>query len=312
MTVDDGRLSALAKGQHGVFSRLQARQAGLTDNMLRSRVQSGILVKVGISTFSSPLIPDSVRRRLAAAILDVGEPVWVSHRTAAALHGFDGFALKEPFDLLFPRGRFVERPATKTHTTKDHGKVDTCTVEGFPVTSATRTIIDLAACEPVPRMVAAIDSAVRDRLTTEHFLRRRVVELRTRGRHGVPALADILDGERAWLGGHSYLERRFLELLRRHGLPRPRTQVVTATDAKRVIRVDCLYEGTPLVVELLGFRWHRTAADLTRDARRISDLVLAGYRPLQFTYEDVVLGSRQALHRLRRALAAVGLLPNAA
>lgn len=53
------------------------------------------------------------------------------------------------------------------HRCRDIVRLDVAVVDDIPTTSATRTIIDLAAVEPPSRLATAIDSALRDRLTTE-------------------------------------------------------------------------------------------------------------------------------------------------
>lgn len=42
------------------------------------------------------------------------------------------------------------------------------------------------------------------------------------------------------------------------------------------------------MVELLGYHWHRTKAQMARDAERLNALVLYGFTPFQFTYDQVV------------------------
>ena len=55
------------------------------------------------------------------------------------------------------------------------------------------------------------------------------------------------------------------------------------------MRVDCRFPGTPVIVEVLGYRWHRgNRSQFNRDAERVNALVLQGYVVLQFTYDHVV------------------------
>ena len=42
------------------------------------------------------------------------------------------------------------------------------------------------------------------------------------------------------------------------------------------------------VVELLGYRFHRTKQQMARDAERLNALVIDGFTPFQFTYDQVV------------------------
>ena len=108
------------------------------------------------------------------------------------------------------------------------------------------------------------------------------------GRYGLPTLLDVLAGHEATRGGHSWLERRFLRLLADAGLPRPQTQRVLTRAGDRLVRVDCHFPGTKVVVELLGYRFHRSKAQLSRDAMRMNTLIADGHLPYQFTYAQVV------------------------
>jgi hypothetical protein len=175
-------------------------------------------------------------------------------------------------------------------------------VDGIPTMSATRTIIDLAASESRDRLATAIDSALRDRLTSEDFLHRRIVELRCRGRAGLAGLVSVLEGNEITRGGHSWLERRFLVLLAEMGLPKPLTQAIVGTRKARLIRVDCRFPGTNVVVELLGYRFHRTVMEMQNDAERVNRMILDGLHPLQCTYIDVASESPMMMASLREAL----------
>jgi hypothetical protein len=185
MAEADRRIAATARGQHASFSRRQARAAGLTDAMLRSRVQSGTLLQPGPNVFSSSLAPASALAALWNVVLDIGNPVWVAGATACAVHGLDGTtALLRPSSVVVPRGRYVTRPDVEVRTAVRIDAIDTCVVDRLPVLSATRCIIELAATAGADELAAAIDGALRDRLTTEDFLRRRALILRGKGRPG--------------------------------------------------------------------------------------------------------------------------------
>ena len=277
--------------------------------MLRSRVQSGTLLQPGPNVFSSSLAPASALADLWNIVLDIGAPVWVAGPSAGAVHGLDGDggALLRPFSVVVPRGRFLTRPDVEVRTAVRIEAIDTCLVDRLPVLSATRCIIDLAATAGADELTAAVDGALRDRLTTEDFLRRRALALRGKGRPGVSLLLDVLDGKDVSRGGHSYLERAFLALVRRAGLPAPTCQVELDRDGRLIGRVDCVFPPGDLVVELLGHRWHRSAAQMRRDVERINQLQLSGRIGLQFTFaqvvddEDAVVADvRAALDRARR------------
>jgi hypothetical protein len=281
------QIVADAKGQRGYFTRQQATAGGVTRSMLRSRVQSGNLQRTFVQTFSSPLLAESDLGLLQALMIDIGGQVWACGPTAAALHGFDGYQLRAPFHLLIERNRRLQRSGHVIHSTRTLPLIDRATVHGFTVTSATRSIIDLAATDSALRVTAALDSALRDGLTAETFLHQRISALQTRGRSGCAQLLAIIEGVEASRGGQSWLERRFLELVLAAGLPRPETQVVLSRAQDRTVRVDCLFRSGRIVVELLGYRWHRSRDQMQRDAERMNRLQLDGWRVIQFTYSDV-------------------------
>jgi hypothetical protein len=112
----------------------------------------------------------------------------------------------------------------------------------------------------------------------------------------------VLEGNEITRGGHSWLERRFLVLLDEAGLPRPLTQAIVGQRKLRLIRVDCRFPGTNVVVELLGYRFHRTVMEMQNDTERMNRMILDGLHPLQCTYVDVASASPVMLASIREAL----------
>ncbi len=249
-----------------------------------------------------PTVTDRQFAALVALVADVGEPCWASGSTAAALHGFDGFELRAPFHITTTRDRNVRRIGHVIHTTTDLELIDRDTKLGLPVFSATRTLIDISRSVKPTALTTAVDSALRDGATSEEFLHRRIAALRTSGRPGLLALLSVLEGAEIIRGGQSWLERETLRLLDRAGLPRPSTQVVLGRRGDRLIRVDFLFPGTPVVVEALGYRWHRTGAQMRIDVERGNELLLKGYVLLQFTYSQIVEEPQHVVATIRTAL----------
>jgi len=247
-------------------------------------------------------VPATSMADLAALVVDCGPGAVASGPTAAALHRFDGFDLRRPFHVTVPRGRNVQRAHHLVHTTIELPRADCTSVDGIRSMSATRTLIDLARFVSARSLTAALDSALRDGLTAEVVLHRRIVDLRSKGRFGIPGLLAVIEGSDITRGGHSWLERRYLELTAGAGLPRPETQCVLSRSRDRLVRVDVRYPGTPVVVELLGYRWHRSQAQMGRDAERLNALVLDGFAPMQFTYDQIVTEPAWVLTQVRAAL----------
>lgn len=303
MTNTYRRAITVATGQLGLLSRRQANGVGMTNAQLRSRVSSGSLVQVGTDTFRLPGAPTGVHAELMALMIDIGGDVFASGPTAAALHGFDGYRLRPPFDVTIRRGRDVKRVGHRIHTTACLDRIDRAVVDGIPVLSGARTLIDLARTESRERLTVAFDSGLRDGRFNESLVHRRIVALRSRGRFGIPRLLEAIEGAEVVRGGHSWLEREFLRLVASSGLPVPNTQQVLSRAGDRLVRVDFHFVGTPVVVEVLGYRWHRTKEQLRRDTERTNALLADGFRPYQFSYEHVAERPSEVVTTLRTALA---------
>jgi very-short-patch-repair endonuclease len=302
MTNTYHRIMAVATGQLGLLSRRQANGVGVTNAQLRSRVSSGSLLQVGADTFRLPGAPTSAHADLLALMLDIGGEVWASGPTAAALHGFDGYRLKPPFDVTILRGRDVKRVGHWIHTTASLALIDRAVVEGTTTLSGARTLIDLARTESRERLTAAFDSGLRDGKFNEALVHRRIVALRSKGRFGIPRLLDAIEGAEAIRGGHSWLEREYLRLVVAAALPIPLTQQVLTRAGDKLVRVDFRFANTPVVVEVLGYQFHRSRAHLRRDADRMNAMLADGLQPYQFSYEHVVEAPESVVATTRSAL----------
>jgi very-short-patch-repair endonuclease len=291
-------VAALATSQHGVVHRDQVLALGYPKHQLARWVRAGRLIRLGADTFVFTGAPSTWEQSLAAGLLELGDGALVAGRSAAALLAFDGFP-PGPVEFLVPRPRRGLAPDRQVHTSKAIGPADRTTRMGFACTSASRTIIDLAAEATAVELGRAIDSALRDRLASEAFLRRRLAALRGSGRPGVRLLDDVLLDS----GGHSHLERRFLAVVRESGLRRPVCQVVHRRGSRVVARTDFCWEAERLVAEVAGHLRHASPSERQRDAERHTELQLLGYLVLTFTYDDVFGRPSWVTARLREALA---------
>lgn len=254
--------------------RRQATSNGQLDDEFRSRDQSGLLL--------------ARRAELLHLIRDVEVPCWAYGATATGLQQMDGFMLAPPFDVVVERGHNVRRVGHSVHTTTYLPLIDRAMPFGIPSMSPTRALICLAD-DHDPQVVArALDGAIRDGQTTEDFLHRRIADLRRSGRRGIRGILEVIEGIEVTRGGQSWLETEFLRLVEGAGLPRPLTQQVLGRRGDRLIRVDFRFPDTDVVVEVLGYRYHRTPSQLIGDAERINRLQLEGFHVLQYTYHHVV------------------------
>lgn len=277
------QLVATMSAQHGLVSLDQLRGLGVTRSDIQVAHRQRWLERVGPRVYGTPAAPPTLDWQRTFALLAAGPAVMLSHRCSAVLHEFDRFHF-DIVEVTTPRGGRGRRLPFVVHTTKDLGPLDRVTVRGYPCTSGTRTIIDLAHLRITPFLLeAAIDSAVRLGLSAPLVIVERLAQLRGPGRWG----ARVLDRLLLDSGGHTMLERRFLQLVRSAGLSRPRTQVVHRRDGKTFARVDFLWDDVGVVVEVSGSKGHSSPAERARDAQRRNELQDIGRRVYEYTWGDV-------------------------
>jgi hypothetical protein len=97
----------------------------------------------------------------------------------------------------------------------------------------------------------------------------------------------------------SRLERTFLALLRREGLPLPQTNRVAGEH-----RVDCRWPDHGLTVELDSYRYHSSRHAWEQDHRRERAAYARGDQFRRYTYGDVFEDTAPMLAELRELAAA--------
>jgi very-short-patch-repair endonuclease len=211
-----------------------------------------------------------------AAVLGSGEGAVLSHQSAAALWGV-GKADSE-IEVTVPSRRRPRVQGVRIHR-RELAPDEVAERDGIPVTSPVLTLIDFASVSPTRGIERAVSAADRDDLIDPESLRE--VLDRCPRRQGVGALKQLLDRYTLVLT-ESELERLFVPIARRAGLPRPVTQQWLNGE-----RVDFYWPELGLVVETDGLRYHRTPAQQAKDRRRDQKHTAAGLTPLRFTHAQV-------------------------
>lgn len=206
-----------------------------------------------------------------AAVLAAGSDAVLSHGTAAA--AWDLRPATGTIDITVPgtTGR-KRRPGLRIHRSTTLGH-DTTTLRGIPITSPLRTILDLASVLDGRPLEHALDLADQRRLVD-------FAELRTRP---IPRSLQAVLTLYTPTVSRSELEERFLALCEDHGIPRP--EVNTRIEGGEV---DFAWRDARLIVEVDGYRYHRSPSAFEDDRQRDVTLCLAGWTVLRFTYAQVV------------------------
>jgi hypothetical protein len=267
----DEVIAALAAGQHGVVTRRQLRELGLSDDAITRRLAGQRLLPLHAGVYAPGHVQLATEGKWLAAVLACGPHAGLSHRAGAALHGLravwrDFLEVSAPRSVKGPKGVLLHRSRS----------IERTVVRGFPATTVARTIVDLAD--------VVGDRALRAVLEQAEILRLDVRIDPIPGRRGHGRLLRALAEHGPFVvRTRSDLEIDFLELCRRAGLPAP--DVNTCIEG---MEVDFAWPAYRLAVEADGWGTHGTRTAFQRDRRRGVALAVAGWTLLRFTYDDVV------------------------
>ncbi len=269
------RVAELATRQCGRVSRAQLRALDVPDSTVDRWISDGYLIRVLPRVYAVGHAGADQPTRLFELVLFAGPGAAISHGTAAHWRGWLRFPV-EKSHVSTPRRIRTRLRKVEVHSART---LDRELVNGIPCTTVTRTLLDLAASEPlslVRRSLAQLDY--------ERALRPEAIRAACGyGRRGSSRLLEALDTYiPAMAATKSDLEIAFLLVCRRHGLPIPNVNTIV-----HGVEVDCHWPQYGLVVELDGGGNHATAAQRNRDQGRDMKLRAHGLTVIRYTNDQV-------------------------
>jgi very-short-patch-repair endonuclease len=252
----DAEIASFAVRQHGLVTTAQLRAAGLTSAAVSQRVGTKRLHRVHRGVYTVGYPTERLEARWLAAVLACGPSAVLSHRSAAALWNLLR-PMNGPVDVSVPsqNGRRARR-GIRVHRRRSLSPQAVTVRDLIPVTTPWQTIEDL-------------------RGVVSPGLQRRALRQAEVQRY---ALGPANRGDRT----RSDLERRFLRLCRRNGIPTPLVNVKIGRWT-----VDFLWPEQRVVVETDSWRFHGGSVAFEDDRARDLDLRLRGYSVRRFTERQI-------------------------
>ena len=277
---DEDALPGLAASQRGVVSLAQLRELGLSGPGITRRVQAGRLHRLYRGVYAVGHTALTPRARELAAVLACGGGAALSHRSAGA-----GWLLARPprkIHVTCSRSR-APGPGVVVHRSALHPS-DRVVLDGLPVTTVARTLVDLADVLAQDQLADAVNEAeVQRRFDLRQLEAARARVPNRRGRH---KLDRVLASWRPRPFTRTEAERLFLALCKRHGLPRPRVNTWIGEQ-----EVDFAWPAHRLAVEVDGEATHQTRKAFEEDRRGDRRLAARGIQVLRVTWRDLCADS---------------------
>lgn len=274
------QLTALRVSPRSILGRLDRRQlydAGLARGIFKGH--------------AGPLTPEG---RRWAGLLWAPENSWLGGASATATLGLER-SRDSTVHLVTHNDspRRKKAPGVRLERTELLPGDDLCVVGDLPCTAVARSLLDLAPDADPHRLGRLIAQAETLRIY-DHLSMHRVIDERPRARGSKDyraALAKIDEGsDRA----RSLFEAKTVALMATSPILPPMTQnaVIEGVEA------DIWQVGTRAVIECDGRQFHRTLAQILRDAERDVILMAAGYQILRLLWDQVVYHPDATLARV--------------
>lgn len=276
METPDMRVADLADRQHRVVEYQQLRELGLGEGAIQYRADAGRLHRIHDGVYAVGHRKLARAGHLIAAVFACGKGAVVSHITAAVLWNLISRSTAA-IHVTVPRSKKPRIDGVTVHLTRRLPDCDRDEVDGIPVTSVARTLLDIASVLPRPQLVRAIEQAERLRL----FDMRAMEELlrRSRGKRGTKALrAALAEAASEPPDTRSPLEDRFRDFCRERGIEQPAFNVMIAGYC-----VDAAWPSKRVVVELDSRRHHTGTDAFEGDRKRDTKLQVAGFQIARVT-----------------------------
>jgi hypothetical protein len=268
----DQQIAALAGRQHGVVTRTQLLRLGLSESAISRAARSGRLHRLYRGVYAVGHTVLTIEGQWMAATLATGGVL--SHATAAAAWDLRRLGAGAIHVTVPGTPGRLRRKGIRLHRSRTLEPRDITTHRGIPLTTPARTVIDLAHTLKGRPLEYVLDLAEQRGLVDFAELHRRPIP------SSLQAVLSLYTA--GTFVTRSEMENRFLALCDEHGIPRPRVNSHVEGE-----EVDFVWPDKRLVVEVDGYRYHRSPSKFETDRERDVILALAGWQVMRFTWTQL-------------------------
>jgi very-short-patch-repair endonuclease len=272
-----------ARANHGLVDRAAVLDVGGSDAVIKRRLKNGRWTAVAPGVYDLNVTDREWRGEVRAATLAAGPHALASHRTAALLWGLDGVRGRM-IELTVPFSKEPMPPGIIVHRTRR--LLPGTIVDGIPVTTPARTLLDLARFLPYRTLEKAVSSALRLGLATADEVARVLKEQGGRGVTGTRKLRFVLAQVVDELTG-SPAEVDMDQIIRDAPVPSPKKQHQVPLPDGSNAYPDFAWPDRMKIVEVDGFEAHGQPDAFDHDLIRQNKLMELGWEIRRFSARKV-------------------------
>jgi hypothetical protein len=289
----DREIAQLADRQHRVVAVWHLFELGIGRGAIEWRVANGRLHRVHQGVYAVGHRKLGWQGVLIAAVLAGGPEAVLSHRSAAKLWGIRPDNRPKVDVTIQSRGAH-RRKGIDVHAVRHLDPRDVTKIDGIPVTTLPRTLLDLAEVVPKSQVIRAITQAEIQRIIDLKAIHELMA--RSPGRRGLKPLREILTDAVIEPNTKEEFEHAFVQFCHEYGLPRP----IVNTKVEGY-EVDATWPGSDVIVELDSWKFHGHRKAFEDDRER--DVALQPrYRVVRITWRQLTRKPDQLARTLRNLL----------
>jgi predicted transcriptional regulator of viral defense system/very-short-patch-repair endonuclease len=271
----------VARSQRGVITLSQLTSIGFSRYRIGRMERDGWMREIRPGAFAVGSAKRSAWDDAIAAGLLAGPGAVLSHRTAAAIHGFRGLLIPSTPELSVPAGRNPRLPGVILHRVAHLEDCDVIRRYNLGITSPARTVVDLAGCLQDQLLGQIIDEGTISRSWTATEIRDAAERAGARGRPGQQRLRRVLASRLGERPADSMLELRILRTLAPYAPFEVHYQLVL--DGLLII-LDIAWPTWKVGAECDGFAVHeRSRRRFDRDREAMNLLLEHGWKVVRLT-----------------------------
>ncbi len=187
-------IASRSKPQHGVVTREQVLDAGLSRHQVVKALSTGQLRELARGVYGLAEVPETWEQRVWAACLATGG--LASHRTAGWSYGLDGLGRAAPkeLDIIVTFTGSPTSGLATMHRSRTLQPGHAAKGAGFPRTTLARTMLDLGEVLEPKALERAFESGLRQQADLRGAILRIVKDWPNRGHTGITLLRALATG----------------------------------------------------------------------------------------------------------------------
>jgi uncharacterized protein DUF559 len=288
-------LGSWARTRSGIFTRADARAAGLSNDAIKARLRRGLWVAEYGRGLRAVTTPRTVAAQERLALARAGSGAALSHLSAARRWGLVIPTPEEVWVTVAASRNPRPRPGLRFVRSRHMSPELVRLVDGVPVLDPARTVADLGLFYDERELTAIALSALQRGLCRLDDIRAWCEKLSGRPGSGVLRRA-LAEADPAV---ESILAAEFLELTAAAGIHLEPGYVLYLPDGGQVV-CDFADLAGRIDVEVDGLAYHSTPAQVARDKARDRRLLAAGWVTVRYDTNDVRRRPRETVADLHR------------